>query len=202
MHAFRHNGEGSLRPRKRGRRPGEQLAIAPDEQLKIVDIIAQHTPDQVGLPYLLWTRAAVGKLIDQELSITLGPATVRNYLIRWGLPMPKPIRASETPHTAIPGGETVSVQWRTTRWSVEGHEPVQEATAFIAVSNRGATYFALHRQPPDSAQLGDRLTRLTDHIGRPTTIITLAWPPNHHDTLQTWIANNLRQVVVVRLAPS
>jgi hypothetical protein len=184
MHAFRDNEEGFLQTRKRGRRPGEQLAIASDEQLKIVEVIAWHTPDQVGLPYLLWNRAAVGKLIDQELRITLSPTTVRNYLIRWGLPTPKPIHLSETLRTGIPGGETLLVQWLTTRWSVEGHEPVQEATAFIAVSNRGTTYFALHRKPPDGAQLDDRLTRLADQVARPTTIITLAWPPNHNNSRQ------------------
>src|SRR5437763_8494729 len=85
VRTYRTGGEEALRPRKRGRRPGEQLALSVEQQTWLVNTLVNCTPEQVGLDYWLWTRHAVAELINREFQITLGTASIRNYLIRWGL---------------------------------------------------------------------------------------------------------------------
>ncbi|WP_197340061.1 helix-turn-helix domain-containing protein, partial [Ralstonia solanacearum] len=50
------------------------------------------TPDQLKMPYALWTRAAVGQLIKQCFGIRLAVRTVGLYLSRWGFTPQKPMR--------------------------------------------------------------------------------------------------------------
>ncbi|WP_197347142.1 IS630 family transposase, partial [Ralstonia pseudosolanacearum] len=55
-------------------------------------LIADKTPDQLKMPYALWTRAAVGQLIEQCFGIRLAVRTVGLYLSRWGFTPQKPMR--------------------------------------------------------------------------------------------------------------
>lgn len=55
-------------------------------------MICDRTPDQLKMPYALWTRAAVGELVAQQFGIKLPVRTVGHYLKRWGFTPQKPIR--------------------------------------------------------------------------------------------------------------
>lgn len=54
--------------------------------------IADKTPDQLKMPYALWTRAAVGQLIEQCFGIRLAVRTVALFLARWGFTPQKPMK--------------------------------------------------------------------------------------------------------------
>ena len=59
-------------------------------------MIRDKCPDQLKLPFALWTAAAVQELIDREWGKHLALSTVRLYLQRWGFTPQKPlIRAKE-----------------------------------------------------------------------------------------------------------
>jgi len=47
-------------------------------------------PDQLKLPYALWTRKAVKELIERELKIVLAITTTGDYLRSWGYSPQKP----------------------------------------------------------------------------------------------------------------
>jgi transposase len=49
-------------------------------------------PDQLKLPFYLWTREAVARLIEREYGVTVSPTTVGRYLKAWGMSAQKPVR--------------------------------------------------------------------------------------------------------------
>ena len=64
--------------------------------------IRDRTPDQLKLPFALWTSRAVRDLIALRFGKTLGLSTVQLYLQRWGMTPQKPLaRARERQPAAI-----------------------------------------------------------------------------------------------------
>jgi transposase len=59
---------------------------------QIVRSILDRCPEQLKLPYYLWTREAVAALINQRFGIALSVWTVGRYLARWDLTSQKPRR--------------------------------------------------------------------------------------------------------------
>jgi transposase len=80
----------ALKSKKRGRRP--QSRFAPYEAATIVRLILHSTPEQLGLPFALWTREAVRQLIEERYGISMSVWTVGRYLTRWGFTPQKPLR--------------------------------------------------------------------------------------------------------------
>ena len=59
-------GDAALEGGRRGRRPGEQLWLSEAEGARIRKLITDRCPDQLKLPFALWTREAVRVLIERE----------------------------------------------------------------------------------------------------------------------------------------
>lgn len=83
-------GRSGLKAKKRGRPKGGQLLGW--QAAQISRDIMDRCPDQLKLPYYLWTREAVGQLIQQRFGIQLSVWTVGRYLARWGFTSQKPVR--------------------------------------------------------------------------------------------------------------
>ena len=92
MRAFRLTGEAGLSQQARGRRTGEQLLLSPLAQAQIVKTIREQNPDQLKLPFALWTREAVRDLIERRFAVRLAIRTVGDYLRRWGFTPQKPVQ--------------------------------------------------------------------------------------------------------------
>jgi transposase len=90
MHEWGSGGAKALKAAKRGRPNGTQL----DERQTrdITKKIVTRCPDQLRLPFYLWTREAVGELIQREHRIRLSVWTVGRYLKTWGFTPQKPLR--------------------------------------------------------------------------------------------------------------
>jgi transposase len=99
---YRAQGEdGVLDGRRVSPRRGKGLLTA-DEASKVRGWIADKTPDQLKLPFALWTSRAVRDLIALRFGKQLGLSTVQLYLRRWGLTPQKPLaRARERSPAAI-----------------------------------------------------------------------------------------------------
>jgi transposase len=80
----------SLRSKKRGRPKGTHLA--PHEAATTVRLITDRCPDQLKLPFALWTREAVQQLLAQRFGVQVSVRTVGRYLAGWGLTPQKPLR--------------------------------------------------------------------------------------------------------------
>ncbi|MBK8915069.1 MAG: IS630 family transposase [Phycisphaerales bacterium] len=80
----------SLRSKKRGRPPEPRLAS--HQAATIVRLITDRCPDQLKLPFALWTREAVRDLIAQRTGLQVSVRTAGRYLKRWGFTPQKPLR--------------------------------------------------------------------------------------------------------------
>ena len=83
-------GVRALRAGRRGRPIGGRLT-GKREKL-ICRVIEDHCPDQLKLPFYLWTREAVGHLIRRRFGVKLSVWTVGRFLARWGFTPQKPTR--------------------------------------------------------------------------------------------------------------
>ncbi|NJR53703.1 MAG: IS630 family transposase, partial [Acaryochloris sp. CRU_2_0] len=83
-------GAKALKAKKRGRRFSSRLA--PHQAATTVRLITKKCPDQLGLPFALWTRESVAQLLEQRYGVSVSVWTVGRYLKRWGLTPQKPLR--------------------------------------------------------------------------------------------------------------
>lgn len=90
--AYRMAGEAGLTQQRRGRRPDQQLALSAAQQAQIVRTIRERNPDQLRLPFALWTREAVRDLIARRFGVRLAIRTIGDYLRRWGFTPQKPVQ--------------------------------------------------------------------------------------------------------------
>jgi transposase len=86
----RQGGEEALKAKQRGRPRGGNLK--PWQCATIVNLITDRHPDQLKLPFYLWTRQAVGQLIEQRFGIHYSVHQVGRYLKKWGFTVQKPGR--------------------------------------------------------------------------------------------------------------
>ena len=84
------HGHHALRSMKRGRPFGSRLA--PLQAARTVRAILGNCPDQLRLPFALWTREAVQMLLQREFGLEVSVWTVGRYLSGWGLTPQKPRR--------------------------------------------------------------------------------------------------------------
>ena len=90
INKFRQGGNKSLKAKQKGRPRGGKLL--PWQAAQIAKTVTDHYPDQLKLPFYLWTREAVAQLIEQRFGIRLSVWTVGRYLSRWGFTPQKPVR--------------------------------------------------------------------------------------------------------------
>lgn len=84
------SGKKGLEIHKRGRPKGTQLQSWQSAQ--IVNLIKNSCPDELSMPFYLWTRESVGLLIKEKFNIKLSKWTVGRYLSKWGFSPQKPAR--------------------------------------------------------------------------------------------------------------
>ena len=89
--AFQRNGASGIEKGKRGRRVGDQLILTKVEARRVQGWIANKCPDQMQLPFALWTAQAARELIDKKFGKSLGLSTMQLYLKRWGFSAQKPL---------------------------------------------------------------------------------------------------------------
>jgi transposase len=61
-------------------------------EAEVRDLICTHLPDALGLPFALWSRAAVAASIEQRYGLRLAVRTTGKYLARWGFTAQQPLR--------------------------------------------------------------------------------------------------------------
>jgi transposase len=97
--AYKDEGAAALPGNRTGRPLGVGRLLS-DEQAKLIrQRIDFDSPQDVGLSHALWSRRAVGELIQQEFGIELAVRTVGQYLRRWGYTPKKPSRHAKKQDT-------------------------------------------------------------------------------------------------------
>ena len=91
IRADRQGGKEALKAKPRGR-PRGGGKLKPWQCATIVNLITDRHPDQLELPFYLWTRQAVVQLIEQRFGIRYSVYQVGRYLKQWGFTVQKPGR--------------------------------------------------------------------------------------------------------------
>ena len=90
MQLVEREGSRALQARRRGR--PRQSRLAPHQAATTVRMILSGCPDQLSLPFALWTREAVQQLLSRKFNVQVSVWTVGRYLRAWGLTPQKPVR--------------------------------------------------------------------------------------------------------------
>ena len=141
-----------------GRKLGENRLLDPAQEALVRKLIADKTPDQLKMPYALWTRAAVAQLIEQRFGLRLQVRTMGKYLARWGFTPQKPIkRAYEQSPAAVQAwleGEYPGIEQRARAEGAEIHWG--DETALVNTDVRGRSYAPTGKTPVTMAIGGTR----------------------------------------------
>jgi len=109
---FAAEGAKGLVSKPRGRKPDEQRLLDAAQEAAVQGLIRRRTPDELDLPFALWSRAAVGMLIARRCGVELAVRTVGKYLARWGVHRPEadpaglragPCRGAAVAAAGLPG---------------------------------------------------------------------------------------------------
>lgn len=140
MASYREGGEAALAARKKGPAKGYGKKLTAGQEKRVKKIVVDQCPDQLKLPFYLWTREAVRELIEERFGMRLALSTVGVYLKSWGFTPQKPVRRAFEQNSAA-----------VRRWLTEAYP----ALAARAKKERAAIYW------------GDEMGLRSDHqVGR------------------------------------
>jgi transposase len=78
-HRYEAEGLDALAAQTRGRRVGAQRTLTAAQERTLQRLLIDKTPDQLRMPFVLWTRAAVGALIRQRTGLRMPLRTIGHY---------------------------------------------------------------------------------------------------------------------------
>lgn len=90
LKAYSTLGKIGLIERSRGVKKGTARLLTESQERQVQKWIIDKMPDQLKLPYGLWTRKAVKELIEMKFGIHVAIRTMGEYLKRWGFTPQKP----------------------------------------------------------------------------------------------------------------
>lgn len=89
---YRQAGEEGLALGRRGRIAGSHRRLTARQEQALQRAIIDKTPDQLKLPFALWTRGAIAQYIQKRYGLSLPIRTLGEYLKRWGFTPQRPRR--------------------------------------------------------------------------------------------------------------
>ncbi len=89
---YERGGIKAIHIQKRGRPTGNCRTLTPEQETDVQRAIRDKCPDQLKLPFALWTRIAVQQVTKDRYGINMPIRTVGHYLKRWGFTPQKPLR--------------------------------------------------------------------------------------------------------------
>jgi transposase len=218
VHAYRAGGPGALGGRRRGRRAGQHWLSRP-MQAELLEALTAAGPPGPGA---LWSRRAVGDLIEARTGLRLCPSAVGRYLTRWGFGA-LPAQAGHPPDLlrqrgASTEGAGARILWMAWTRPVPLYlgdpllvGPASVATidpgpagvgnhleVLIAQAARRDLLFLAARTPWNAAALADFAQRLVATMGHPVHLVIRSWPPEDAGTLRAWVTDPGPKVYVTQ----
>ncbi len=87
---YKESGVRGLKEKPRGHKLGDGRLLSIEQEKKVQLWITDKMPEQLKLPFGLWTRKAIVELIKQKFGIQIAVRTMGDYLHRWGFTPQKP----------------------------------------------------------------------------------------------------------------
>ncbi|MFQ5717108.1 MAG: IS630 family transposase [Nitrospinales bacterium] len=216
------SGAKALKAKVQGRRQGGSLK--PWQAAQVAKTVIDRPPEQLKLPFSLWTREAVAELIEQRYGIRLSKWTVGRYLSRWGF---TPVRRAfeknpeqvrrwlETEYPAIAQRakqENAEIYWgdemglrsdhATGRsYGLRGQTPIIHGTGqrfgcnmISAITNRGRLNFMVFKKRFRVDVFLDFLKRLIRQANRKIFLIVDGHPVHRAVKVKLWIQKNAHRI--------
>jgi transposase len=89
---YKDSQEQSFGYKKRGVKKGTRSKISQEQEDAVVSKILNHTPDELGMNYTLWTSKVVHEYIELNYSIKYHRRSIRKIMTRLGFSAQKPIK--------------------------------------------------------------------------------------------------------------
>lgn len=89
---YQRGGWVAVKVSRSGRPQGSGMILTRAQQKETRRLITDKMPDQLKLPYALWSRKAIALLIQERYALVLPERTLTDYLRRWGFSAQKPMR--------------------------------------------------------------------------------------------------------------
>lgn len=157
--AFRSGGEEALGVHRRGRPKGQGAALTSREAQQVIRWIQGRCPEQLRLPFVLWTREAVRELILQRMGKRLALTTVGKYLRSWGFTPQKPVRrAYEKSPAAVQRWLTETYPMIKARAKAEGAEIYWGDEMGLRSDHQTGTSYSPKGKTPVVAGTGQRFS--------------------------------------------
>ena len=86
------DGVGSLDEKRRGRPVGACRKLTMAQEVWLREQIVGYNPQQLVLPFALWTRRAIRELIRTRFGLDLQDRLIGKYLKRWGFTPQRPVK--------------------------------------------------------------------------------------------------------------
>jgi transposase len=83
-------GNKGLKDKSRGVKSEDKKLLSSKQEKMAQKMILDTMPDQLKLPYSLWTRKAVKELVEREFGVVMAINTMGDYLRSWGYSPQKP----------------------------------------------------------------------------------------------------------------
>lgn len=220
---YKTGGKRSPRSRKRGVRGG--MKLKKDQAHKVRELIREKLPEQLKLPFGLWTREAVQQLTSERFGVELSRWQVGRYLKKWGHTPQKPEnvkrwleeeypaiekRAKAEKATIYFGDETgCGSDHRAGRsYAPKGKTPVIKATGkrytvnmISAISNRGHLQFMLMEKGFNSEAFKTFLQQMIKYGKGKVFFITDNRPAHKTIKPNKWLEENKERIEVFLIPP-
>jgi transposase len=217
LKAFRAGGPEALKKRKRGPK-GEGTRLKGWQSAVICNIIRDRHPEQLKLPFVLWTAEAVRQLIQRKFKVRVSERTVRRYLARWGFTPQKPVRRAyerEEEYPTIRAAakqEKALIYWadgmgmRSDHQAGRSYAPKGKTPAIpgtgqrfscnvvSALTNRGHLSFMVFKNGFTASVFLSFLRRLVKQARRKVFVIVDKHPVHRSKKVQTWLAKHAAQI--------
>lgn len=82
---YRQGGRQALQLGQRGRRQGQCRSLNGEQERRVRRMITDKTPDQLKMPFALWTRQTVQELVQRQYGIQMPIRTVGRVSAALGL---------------------------------------------------------------------------------------------------------------------
>ena len=225
----RHEAVGplGLRDRASGRRTDQCRVLDPTQEATMRQVITHQTPDQLGMPYPLWTREAVLRTIEERFGIRMPIRTLGTYLARWDLVPRKVVRPvsaitanwSTRDYPAIVNRARIQdgeIQWAYaerlrprmigSRAGAAAHEPLalivhKEGPMPLltsAVNTRGRVRWKIYENALSAEGLIDFLRRLVKATARKIFLLVQDMPVERAESVQSWLEDHVDDIEVFR----
>lgn len=151
---YRRGGMRALSLGRRGRPKGSCRSLACEQERRVKRMIIDKTPEQLKMPFALWTRQAVQELLESTYGLRMPIRTVGDYLLRWGFTPQRPRkRAYEQQAAAVK-------QWLRETYPIIAKRAKQEGaqihwcdeTGLSSEDHRGRGYAPQGRTPVAGTQ--------------------------------------------------